>query len=167
MQPQPLVSVITIFHNEQRFLAEAIESVLAQTYDRWELLLCDDGSTDGSSAIAQRYAAAQPDRIRYLEHDGHANRGMSATRNLGLGSAQGEAIAFLDGDDVWVPEKLARQVRRLQEHPEAAAVYGRLHVWHGWTRDAADLASRLCAAARWCARHAGAGARPADPVPAQ
>jgi glycosyltransferase involved in cell wall biosynthesis len=140
MQPQPLVSVITIFHNEQRFLAEAIESVLAQTYDRWELLLCDDGSTDGSPAIAQRYAAAQPDRIRYLEHDGHANRGMSATRNLGLGSARGEAIAFLDGDDVWVPEKLARQVRLLQQHPEAAAVYGRLHVWHGWTRDAADLA---------------------------
>jgi glycosyltransferase involved in cell wall biosynthesis/SAM-dependent methyltransferase len=139
MQPHPLVSVITIFHNEQRFLAEAIDSVLAQTYDRWELLLCDDGSTDESTAIAQRFAQAHPDRIRYLEHDGHANRGMSATRNLGLEAARGEAIAFLDGDDVWVPEKLTRQVRLLQQHPEAGAVYGRLHVWHGWTRNAADL----------------------------
>jgi glycosyltransferase involved in cell wall biosynthesis/SAM-dependent methyltransferase len=140
MRAQPLVSVITIFHNEERFLAEAIESVLAQTYPAWELLLCDDGSTDGSTAIARRCAAQHPDRIRYLQHPDRANRGMSATRNLGLAHARGEMIAFLDGDDVWVPEKLDRQVDLLLQHPTAAAVYGRLHVWHGWTRQEADLA---------------------------
>jgi glycosyltransferase involved in cell wall biosynthesis/SAM-dependent methyltransferase len=138
--PEPLVSVITIFHDEARFLAEAVESVLAQTYAQWELLLCDDGSSDGSSGIAREYAAAHPDRIRYLEHAAHANLGMSATRNLGLAAARGEMVSFLDGDDVWVPEKLTRQVQLLRQHPEAAAVYGRLHVWHGWTRDPADLA---------------------------
>ncbi|HSJ15410.1 MAG TPA: glycosyltransferase family A protein [Longimicrobiales bacterium] len=136
----PLVSVITIFHDEARFLGEAIDSVLAQTYGRWELLLCDDGSTDASSQIARSYAEKHPDRIRYLEHPGHANRGMSATRNLGLRAARGALVSFLDGDDVWVPEKLTRQVRLLQQHPEAGAVYGRLHVWHGWTRNPADLA---------------------------
>jgi glycosyltransferase involved in cell wall biosynthesis/SAM-dependent methyltransferase len=140
VQPRPLVSVITIFHDEERFLAEAIESVLAQTYDRWELLLCDDGSSDGSPGIARRFAAEHPDRIVYLEHAGHANRGMSATRNLGLERARGELVAFLDGDDVWVPEKLARQVELIRQHPEAAGVYGRLHVWHAWTRRPEDLA---------------------------
>lgn len=138
--PLPLVSVITIFYNEERFLAEAVESVLAQTYPAWELLLCDDGSADGSSAMARAYAAAHPDRIRYLEHPGHANRGMSATRNLGIGHARGEYIAFLDGDDIWSPDKLERQVDILTRHPEAAGVYGRLHVWHGWTGRSEDRA---------------------------
>lgn len=137
---QPLVSVITIFHDEERFLAEAIDSVLAQSYDAWELLLCDDGSSDGSPELARRYAAEHPARIRYLEHPGHANRGMSATRNLGLRHARGELVSFLDGDDVWVPEKLTRQVELLRQNPSAAAVYGRLHVWHAWTRREADLA---------------------------
>lgn len=140
MLPRPLVSVITIFHDEERFLVEAIESVLGQTYSEWELLLCDDGSSDGSARIAREYAARYPDSIQYLQHPGGANRGMSATRNLGLAAARGDLVAFLDGDDVWVPEKLARQVALLQQHPEAGAVYGRLHVWHAWTRREADLA---------------------------
>jgi glycosyltransferase involved in cell wall biosynthesis/SAM-dependent methyltransferase len=140
MTAQPLVSVITIFHNEERFLAEAIESVLAQTYPRWELLLCDDGSSDGSAAIAREYAERHPDRIRCLQHPGNANRGMSATRNLGLAHARGEFVSFLDGDDVWVPEKLTRQVHLLRMQPMAAAVYGRLHVWYAWTRHRPDLA---------------------------
>lgn len=136
----PLVSVITIFYNEERFLAEAVESVLAQSYPAWELLLCDDGSTDACTRIAQGYAAAHPDRIRYLEHPGHANRGMSATRNLGIGAARGAFISFLDGDDVWSSHKLERQVEILSRYPEAAGVYGRLHVWHGWTGRPEDRA---------------------------
>ena len=140
MSSQPLVTVITIFLDEDRFLAEAVESVLAQTHAEWELLLCDDGSTDGSTATARAYAEAHPDRIRYLEHPGHANRGMSATRNLGVAQARGVFVAFLDGDDVWAPEKLERQVAILREHPEAAGVYGRLHVWHGWTGRPEDRA---------------------------
>lgn len=139
MTPTPLVSVIVIFHNEERFLEEALDSVLAQSYDSWEMLLCDDGSTDRSAEIAQSFVTKHPDRARYLTHEGRANRGMSATRNLGLRHAQGEFVSWLDGDDVWTPNKLERQVRILQEHPEAAMVYGRLHVWYGWTGEDSDV----------------------------
>ena len=138
MAPTPLVSVIIIFLDEERFIEEAIASVFAQTYPRWELLLCDDGSTDGSAEIARRCADENPDRVRYLHHEGRANRGMSATRNLGLRHARGEYVAWLDGDDVWTPNKLEQQVAILEEHPEAAMVYGRLHVWYGWTGDPND-----------------------------
>ena len=78
----PLVSVITIFLNANRFIREAIESVLAQDFTDFELILVDDGSTDGSSALACGYAEKFPDKISYLEHANHSNRGMSASRNL-------------------------------------------------------------------------------------
>jgi glycosyltransferase involved in cell wall biosynthesis len=136
----PVVSAITIFYNGERFLGEAIESVLAQTHDSWELLLVDDGSTDGSTAIARGYAARHPHRIRYLEHPGHRNRGMSASRNLGLAQSRGALVSFLDSDDVWLPEKLARQVATLDAHPEAQITIGATRVWYGWTGEPADVA---------------------------
>jgi len=132
------VSVITPFLDAQRFLEEAIRSVLAQTYSGWELLLVDDGSRDGSTAIAQQFAAVQPDRIRYLQHPDHENRGPSIARNLGIAQARGEYIAFLDADDIWLPEKLERQVALLEKHPDAGMVYGPLRFWFGWTGDPAD-----------------------------
>src|ERR1700752_2947232 len=98
MSSAPLVSAIIIFLNEERFLAEAIGSVIGQSHANWELLLVDDGSTDRSTAIAREHAARMPDRIRYYEHEAHANRGMSAARNLGLDHARGRYIGFLDGD---------------------------------------------------------------------
>src|SRR5437867_13258993 len=110
MANPPLVSAIIIFYNTEAFLAEAIESVLAQTCSDWELLLCDDGSTDGSTAIARRFADAHPDKIKYLEHPGSKNRGMSAARNLGLRHARGKFVAWLDSDDVWLPDKLQVQL---------------------------------------------------------
>jgi glycosyltransferase involved in cell wall biosynthesis len=128
-----LVSSIIIFLNEERFVGEAIESVLSQSYPHWELLLVDDGSSDGSTALAQRYAASYPKRIRYLEHPGHANRGMSASRNLGISQARGEYLAFLDADDIWLPHKLERQVATLQAYPAASMVYGPVIEWYSWT----------------------------------
>ena len=139
MRKKPVVSVITIFFNAERFIEEAIESVLLQTYDDWELLLVDDGSTDGSSEIARRYARQYQNKVRYLEHDGHQNLGMSATRNLGIRSATGEYVAFLDADDMWLPHKLARQVAILESQPQAAMVYGAAQYWHSWTGDSEDL----------------------------
>ena len=138
MTGQPLVSAIIIFWNEARFLEAAIASVLAQTYSHWELLLVDDGSTDQSLAIAQRYAAQYPGQIRYLTHPEQANLGMSASRNLGIRDAQGTYIAYLDGDDVWLPTKLERQVALLAAHPEAVMTYGPLQLWFSWTGDSAD-----------------------------
>jgi glycosyltransferase involved in cell wall biosynthesis len=111
----PVVSIITIFLDEERFIGEAVESVSAQTYRDWELLLLDDGSTDGSTEIARRFTEQHPGWIRYLDHPGHANRGMSATRNLGLAHARGPFLAFLDADDVWLPSKLAEQVPTARE----------------------------------------------------
>ncbi len=138
MSNHPLVSVITIFRDGERFIAEAIESVLAQSYLTWELLLVDDGSGERATAIGRDFVARFPKKMRYLEHPGHANRGMSASRNLGLKHAQGEYISFLDADDVWRPDKVADQVQLLSDNPEAAYVYGPLELWRSWTGKPSD-----------------------------
>ncbi|MDF0516840.1 glycosyltransferase family 2 protein [Bradyrhizobium yuanmingense] len=131
----PLVSIIMIFFNAETFMAEAVESVLTQSYANWELLLVDDGSTDKSSGMAMEYASRYPEKVRYLEHAGHVNRGMSATRNLGIRAARGELISFIDADDVWEPNKLADQVRIMRDHPELGMVCGAVLYWGSWTGD--------------------------------
>lgn len=140
MTRTPLVSVVMPFLNVRRFLPEAIESVRAQTYPHWELLLCDDGATDGSREIAQRYAALDPARIRHLAHDDGGTHGASAARNLGLRHARGELVALLDGDDVWLSHKLEEQVAILNQRPDADALYGDTLYWYGWTGVPEDAA---------------------------
>lgn len=135
MDSKVRVSVVTGVLNGEKFLAEAIESVLAQTFTGWELLLVDDGSTDASATIARGYAARYPNAIRCLAHDGHRRRGQGATRNLGIENASGEFIAILDHDDVWLPQKLKQQVEILDSHPDAAMVYGATLYWHNWKGD--------------------------------
>jgi glycosyltransferase involved in cell wall biosynthesis len=137
-EPTPSVSVVIIFLNPGgRYLDEAIASVRAQTVADWELLLVDDGSTDDSSTVAQAAAADDPARIRYLEHLGHANHGMSQSRNLGIATARGRYLAFLDADDVYLPERLAHQAAILDRHPEVGMVYGPTVLWHSWQPNAA------------------------------
>ncbi|HKP11990.1 MAG TPA: glycosyltransferase [Blastocatellia bacterium] len=138
MNEQPLISVIIPFLNAGPFIEEAIESVLAQTYAAWELLLADDGSSDSGTAMARRCEREYPGKVRYLEHAGHENRGLSATRNLGIRHARGEFIAFLDADDVWLPHKLERQMAILDSQPDAAMVYGPSQKWFSWTGRPAD-----------------------------
>ena len=116
----PLISCVIIFLNGERYLAEAIESIRAQTHTNWELILVDDGSTDGATGIAKDYAARYPDQIRYTEHPNHENRGMSASRNAGIALARGEYVALLDADDIWLPHRLARHLQALAPHPEVA-----------------------------------------------
>jgi glycosyltransferase involved in cell wall biosynthesis len=128
----PLVSVIVSFLNEERFLSEAVESVLLQDYPLWELILVDDGSTDHSSEIAQNFAALHPGQIRYLEHAGHSNKGLSASRNLGVSSAKGEILAVLDADDVWLSNKLSRQIAIMQRHPEVGMLCEASLYWRSW-----------------------------------
>jgi GT2 family glycosyltransferase len=135
LQERPRVSIILPFLNASRFMDEAITSVFNQTYSSWELLLVDDGSTDASTVSAVQLSAEHPGRIRYLEHHGHANRGPSASRNVGLANARGEYVAFIDADDIWLPDKLRKQVAILDEHPDVAMVYGPLVFWYGWTGD--------------------------------
>ena len=128
----PLVSVITPFLNGKRFLEEAIQSVLTQTLPAVELLLIDDGSTDGSSALARDYAARFQGKIRYFEHAGHANRGKSISRNLGIASARALYLTFLDADDVFLPRKLESQAQLLAQYPQAVMVYGTTEYWVSW-----------------------------------
>nr|WP_231126654.1 glycosyltransferase [Motilibacter aurantiacus] len=121
-----------IFRNAGQFLEDAAQSVLAQTYEHVELVLVDDGSTDGSGRHARDLAARHPQRVRVIEHPGGANLGMSASRNAGAADARGELLAFLDADDVWEPGHLTGEVALLQAAPGAQMVCGRAVVWHSW-----------------------------------
>jgi glycosyltransferase involved in cell wall biosynthesis len=127
----PLVSVVLIFLNEERFLEDAVQSVCDQTLADWELILVDDGSIDRSTQIA-RDLATQDDRIRYVDHPGHENRGMAASRNLGVANSTAPYLGFLDGDDVWFPAKLTEQVDVLESMPDIAMVNGALLYWSSW-----------------------------------
>jgi glycosyltransferase involved in cell wall biosynthesis len=129
----PRVSAIVPFYNNEAFLAEAIDSVIAQTFTSWELLLVDDGSRNAATSIAEQYAARYPGKIRYFEHAGHVNRGISATRNVGLRHARGELIAFLDSDDIWLRSKLAEHVHLLDRYPEVGMVCGTTIEWRSWS----------------------------------
>jgi glycosyltransferase involved in cell wall biosynthesis len=128
----PSISVIVIVYDGASFLDEAIMSVRGQTCQDYELLIVDDGSTDDSLAIAERHRLAHPHRIRVLRHPGGVNRGMSASRNLGIAHAQGDFVAFLDADDVWLPRKLEEQVAILRAEPSCGLVYGRALIWRSW-----------------------------------
>ena len=127
-----LVSVILPFANAARFLREAIDSVLAQSHQSWELLLVDDGATDGSTVIAQSYAAEFPEKVRYLSHPDRGNHGVTRSRNLGASHARGQYIAILDADDVWLPEMLENRVADLERHPDAGLAYGPSEYWFSW-----------------------------------
>lgn len=122
--PYLTVSVLMPVWNAARYLADAVESVIAQqTEVDWELLIIDDGSIDTSLDTAQRCARRAPGRIHVLRHADGANHGASASRNLALAHARGSLLAFLDADDVWLPDMLATQLALLHRHPEAAMVY--------------------------------------------
>jgi len=118
------VSVIIPAYNAEAFLERAVRSVWAQTYakERIEILVGDDGSTDGTRALAERLQAASPVRMRVLAHEGGRNRGVSPTRQLAATEATGEFIALLDADDVFLPERLEATVFALEGDPGGAAV---------------------------------------------
>jgi glycosyltransferase involved in cell wall biosynthesis len=135
----PLVTVVIPFLNAGRFIEEAIESVLGQSYSHWELLLVDDGSTDSSPSIAAGYVKQYPGHICYLQHQDHRNHGISASRNIGIRHAKGKYVGFLDADDLWLPHRLKSQVGILESQPNTAMVYGLSQYWYGWTGNAEDL----------------------------
>ena len=128
----PRVTVIMVFHDARRFLEEAVASIRAQTFPDWELLLVDDGSGDGSRHIAESLAAVDTRRIRVLQHPGRCNLGISASRSLGVSRARGEFLAFLDADDVYLPDRLAHHVEQLDRNADVALVQSRVVFWHSW-----------------------------------
>ena len=113
---EPLVSIIMPCYNAERYVAQSIESVLAQTYQNWELLITDDGSTDKSVEIVSKYCI-KDDRISILVPDEH--QGIARTRNMSIARVKGKFVAFLDSDDIWYPEKLEKQVGYMLENDVA------------------------------------------------
>lgn len=111
----PRVSVLIPVYNCEAFLGSALDSVLAQTYTDYEIVVVDDGSTDGTAAVAAGYA-----QVRLIRNGHH---GISASRNLAIDNARGEFIAFLDGDDLWTPDKLEKQIAYMDSHPESQIVF--------------------------------------------
>lgn len=128
MKPS-LVSCIVPVFNGERYLGEALDSILAQTYRPLEIIVADDGSTDNTVDVVASYG----EQVRSVRQP---NAGPASARNLGLREAQGECMAFLDGDDLWHPEKLARQMARLRERPEIDLCFTGLQIF--WMPELAD-----------------------------
>ncbi len=105
------ISIIIPTYNRADFLKEAIDSVLAQNYQDFELLIVDDGSIDHTRELISRYG----ERVRYLYQE---NQGVSSARNRGIRSSSGQYVAFLDSDDLWLPEKLEQQLAVMRQQPE-------------------------------------------------
>jgi teichuronic acid biosynthesis glycosyltransferase TuaG len=114
----PLVSVITAAYNAEGFIAETIASVRAQSLGDWEMIIADDASSDRTAEIVGAIAAGDP-RVRLVRLE--QNGGVARARNAALEQARGRYIAFLDSDDLWLPEKLARQVAFMEEHDAAVS----------------------------------------------
>ncbi|MBK5276977.1 MAG: glycosyltransferase family 2 protein [Desulfuromonadales bacterium] len=118
MTSMPLVSVIITCFNIRDYISDAIRSVQAQSYDNLEILVVDDGSTDGTHDVLA--SCLLLDNIRYLKKE---NGGPSSARNLGITEAKGDFVAFLDGDDIWEPDKLKLQVDALLNNPSAGMIF--------------------------------------------
>jgi len=116
MEKNPKISVIIPTYNSAQFIAEALESVFVQTYKDYEVIVVDDGSTDNTKEVLKPYMS----KIRYIYKE---NGGAASARNVGIKNARGEYIAFLDSDDLWLPEKLEKQVKYFEEHLQVDMVF--------------------------------------------
>jgi glycosyltransferase involved in cell wall biosynthesis len=121
MTTEPLVSVLMPTYNGERFVAEAIETVLAQSYERTELLVVDDASSDATAEVVEGYARRYPERIRLSRKADR--RGPCRRRNDALDLSRGSILAWLDQDDLWLPEKIERQVAMFAARPDVGLVY--------------------------------------------
>lgn len=117
-----LVSVLIPLFNRAKYIQETINSALSQEYSNLEVIVVDDGSTDGGDKLVEPFV--ETGRVQLFRHEGGANRGQSISLNLGLSKARGEYIAVLDSDDIFLPNKLKDQVGFLQENPDVGLVYG-------------------------------------------
>ncbi|MBN1221229.1 MAG: glycosyltransferase [Anaerolineae bacterium] len=127
----PKVSIVVGTYNQQAFIRETVESILNQTYPHIEIIFADDGSTDDTPRILQEYAARFPNKIKLAL--GEKNIGIPGNINRALALRTGELTAWLDGDDLMLPQKIEKQVRLLQNHPEAIGCYHDAEVFESTT----------------------------------
>jgi glycosyltransferase involved in cell wall biosynthesis len=122
---QPKISVIVPAFNVEKFLRKTVESILSVEVGAIEVVIVDDGSTDKTWAIAQEFVSLYPNRIGAYQHEQGRNRGVSASRNLGIAKTNGELIAFLDGDDLYLPHRFAKSLAILKSDSQIDAIYER------------------------------------------
>jgi glycosyltransferase involved in cell wall biosynthesis len=125
VEKEPLVSTVIISYNHAAVLPRSIESAVDQTYRPHEIIIVDDGSRDESLEIAKQYQKENPEIITVLTHPDHLNRGISATCNLGLKHARGKYISWLGSDDIWLPNKIEKQVAELEQNSQVGIVYSK------------------------------------------
>lgn len=116
-----LVSIVMPAHNSEKYIEDAIRSVLAQTYKNWELLVVDDASTDATVAVVERFAKIDP-RVKLFRNE-HPDGYPATPRNMAVDMAEGRYIAFLDSDDMWLPGKLEEQLPFFDLSPEIGVVF--------------------------------------------
>ncbi len=122
MSTRPLISVIVPVYNGERYIAEAIESVAMQSYEPLEIIVVDDGSTDNTGDVVRGLEVRLRESV--IRYERQENSGAASARNRGVEMAGGELLAFLDADDVWLSDKLAKQVEMLNENHHYEAVFG-------------------------------------------
>ena len=123
MDSSPKVSVFIASYNHAQFLTECLDSILTQNYQNFEIVVVDDGSTDGSLDILKDYQDRFPEKVRCYRHPDNKNHGISATSNLAICHSRGEYLAWIGSDDAWYPEKLELQITQLEENPALGMVY--------------------------------------------
>jgi len=123
----PLISIVTPTYNHQRYISECIRSVLAQTYDHWQMIIVDDGSRDQTAGIVRSFAEQEP-RIHFIQQSNLGIFRLHETYNKALSAASGSYVAILEGDDYWQPDKLQRQVAALESQPNCVLAWGRAMV---------------------------------------
>jgi len=139
MAVSPLVSVIIPTYNRAKFITEAIDSVLTQAFQNFEIIIIDDGSTDDTRKILLTYLREKPDKIRYIYQE---NRGPAAARNTGIKAARGRYIAFLDSDDLWLPRKLETQISVMEQDSSLGFTCSQVyHIYDGTSHLEPELSS--------------------------
>lgn len=118
---RPMISVIVASYNYEQYIGETLESILAQTYDKYEIIVVDDGSKDKSIDVIKRYAG-RSGKIRFYQHEGGVNKGLPATVKLGVEKAKGDYIAFCESDDLWLPTNLEEKVALIRKSKRKAKV---------------------------------------------
>ena len=137
MKTSPLVSIIVPVYNGKKYLSEAIDSILSQTYHPTEIIIVDDGSTDGSGESAQRFSSA----VKYCYQ---TNAGTGAARNRGVELAHGSFFAFLDADDIWLQDKLTIQMAAFYNNPETEIVFGHVKQFYSPELDEVTKSKLRC-----------------------
>lgn len=141
MNCEKMISVLMGIYNCQDTLAKAIESIFAQSYTNWELVLCDDGSSDRTYQIAEAYKKKYPDRIVLLQHN--KNQGLNVTLNHCFQASNGELLARQDADDSSLPQRFEKQVEYLENHPECSFVSCNMYVFNGVSRAGLRIQSKV------------------------